>query len=103
MFNAICVNQRRHRRVSTALARLIGTSWGASETAARTGGWTVQRKRFGTRVYRDSRFDQPAECRDCAGTGVVATAQRAWACDRVPCVRCLGTGVIRSLTVGRCS
>jgi len=56
---------------------------------------TARRAGWGTRTYRDRRFDALRVCGVCAGSGVLVPARPTLACDAVPCTRCQGTGVVR--------
>jgi hypothetical protein len=51
-------------------------------------GWEVRRGAWGTRTYRDPRWDTVHACSSCGGNGVRPT-------DGVACPDCAGTGVVR--------
>lgn len=71
---------------SSLLRALTRRLFRASDTEARSHGWTVEARRGGlSRSYRDPRFDALAACPACTGAGQV---------DSQLCPRCAGTGRI---------
>jgi hypothetical protein len=63
-------HRRLRRRLHVVLAAQRPKGWDADEVAAQLNGWTVERRRFGTRVYRDPRFDTASsDVRSCVQSG----------------------------------
>jgi hypothetical protein len=50
---------RKVRRLAHRWVHALRDRWNADHLVAAAMGWTVERGRFGTRVYHDPRLDQP--------------------------------------------
>lgn len=56
--------------LSQLLIALEERLFAGEDARARARGWEVSRRPGGGRRYRDPRWDQVAECPECAGTGL---------------------------------